>query len=98
MKQRAHRDWHGFSYYPTLISRSLWLEHGPYAKFQNERTISRYMKDRGMGLVYQLPGVGIHVGRGHSVFDPARANEKRRISGGLWRRLRGKSVFAPTGE
>lgn len=91
---RAHRDWHGYSFYPTLLRRSTWLEHGPYVPFGNERTISRHMKDQGKGLVYQLPGVGIHVGSGHSVFDPARTGEKRRITGSLWKRLTGKSIFA----
>ncbi len=92
---RAHRDWHGYSFYPTLLRRSTWVEHGPYTPFGNERTISRHMKDRGLGLAYQLPGIGIHVGSGHSVFDPARTGETRRITGGWWKRLTGKGVYAP---
>jgi hypothetical protein len=96
--RRAHRDWYGFSYYPTLLRRSLWEEFGPYARFPNERSISRTLKDRGLGIVQQLPGVGMHVGSGHSVFDPARANEKRRITGSLWRRLSGQGVFRSTSK
>ena len=91
---RAHRDWHGFTYYPTLLHRTLWEEHGPYARFQNERAISRHMKDRGKWVAYQLPGVGIHVGSGHSVFDPARAGERRRVTGGWWKRLTGRGLYA----
>ncbi len=94
--RRAHREWYGFSFYPTLIRRRVWEEHGPYANFQNERTISKHMKAMGLGLVQQLPGVGLHVGSGRSIFDPARTNENRRITGSLWRRLRGKETFAPT--
>lgn len=89
----AHRDWHGFSFYPGVLRRELWLTHGPYAKFQNERTISRYMKDQGKEVVFQLPGVGVHVGSGKSVFDPARTNEKRRVTGSLWSRLLGKPLY-----
>lgn len=95
---RAHRDWHGYSFYPTLLSRATWEGHGPYAKFQNERAISRYMKDQGKWVAYQLPGVGIHVGSGHSVFDPARAGERRRVTGGWRRRLTGKGLFASTAD
>ncbi len=40
----AHRESYGFSFYPTLLRRRTWEEHGPYAKFQNERAISKYMK------------------------------------------------------
>jgi hypothetical protein len=96
--ERAHRDWHGYSFYPTLLRRSTWVQHGPYTPFGNERTLSRHMKNAGLGLAYQLPGVGIHVGSGHSVFDPARAGETRRITGSLWKRLLGRSVFAPGGK
>lgn len=91
--RRAHKEWYGFSFYPTLLRRQTWEEHGPYAKFPNERAISKYMKGMGLGIVHALPGVGIHVGSGRSVFDPARAGERRRITGGLWRRLRGKARF-----
>jgi hypothetical protein len=95
--RRAHRESYGFSYYPTLIRRRTWEEHGPYARFPNERAISKYMKAKGLGIVHELPGVGIHVGRGKSVFDPARAGEKRRITGSLWRRLTGRGRFASPG-
>jgi hypothetical protein len=98
MKPRAHRDWHGFSFYPSLLKRAFWEEYGPYARYPNERTLSRAMKDIGKGVVHQLPGVGIHVGSGRSVFDPARASENRRVTGALWRRLFGKGVFAPTAD
>jgi hypothetical protein len=54
------------------------------------------MKDHGLWVAYQLPGVGIHVGSGHSVFDPARAGERRRVTGSWWKRLTGKGVYAPT--
>ena len=96
--RRAHREWYGFSFYPTLLRRRVWEEHGPYAKFQNERAISKYMKSKGLGNVHALPGVGVHVGSGRSVFDPARAGEKRRVTGALWRRLLGRATFAPTKE
>lgn len=95
---RAHRDWHGFSFYPSLLKRAFWEEHGPYARWQNERTLSRAMKELGKGVVHQLPGVGIHVGSGRSVFDPARINERRRVTGATLRRLTGRGTFAPTGE
>ena len=90
---RAHRDWHGYSFYPTLLRKRTWEEQGPYANFQNERAISRHMKDRGLWVAYQLPGIGIHVGSGHSVFDPARAAERRRVTGGWWKRLMGKKLY-----
>jgi hypothetical protein len=96
--EHAHRDWYGYSFYPTLLRRKTWEDHGPFARFANERAISRYMKDRGLGLVYQLPGVGLHVGSGRSVFDPARAGERRRVTGAFWRRLRGRDAFAPGGN
>jgi hypothetical protein len=53
------------------------------------------MKDRGLWVAYQLPGVGIHVGSGHSVFDPARTGERRRVTGGWWKWLTGKGLYAP---
>lgn len=93
--QKAHRDWHSFTYYPTLLRRKVWEEYGPYAKFQNERAISRHMKAAGLWVAYQLPGVGIHVGSGHSVFDPARVGERRRVTGGWWKRLTGRGLYAP---
>ena len=96
--QRAHRDWHGFTFYPTLIARRTWEAHGPWAKYQNERAISRAMKDRGLWVAYQLPGVGIHVGSGHSVFDPARAGEARRVTGGWRKRLAGKGLYVPAAK
>jgi hypothetical protein len=90
----AHREWHGHSFYPTLVRRRTWEEHGPYASFQNERAISRHMKGLGLFVAYQLPGVGIHVGSGRSVFDPARVGERRRITGGWRRWLAGKGPFS----
>jgi hypothetical protein len=52
------------------------------------------MKALGLFIAYQLPGVGIHVGSGKSVFDPARAGERRRVTG-RWRRwLAGKGPFS----
>ena len=53
------------------------------------------MKDRGLWVAYQLPGIGTHVGSGHSVFDPARAAERRRVTGGWWKRLTGKRLYGP---
>jgi hypothetical protein len=91
----AHRAWHGYSFYPTLLRRRTWEEHGPYARFQNERAISQHMKMLGLWVAYQLPGVGAHVGSGHSVFDPARSAERRRVTGRWWKRLRGKGPYAP---
>lgn len=93
MTQHAHRDWHGYSFYPTLVARATWEEHGPYANYANERALSRHMKDLGKSLIYQLPGIAMHTGSGQSVFDPARAEENRRITGGIWRRLRGVSAY-----
>lgn len=94
----AHRESYGYSFYPTLLRRRTWEEHGPFAKFANERAISRHMKRQGLWIAHEIPGVGIHVGSGRSVFDPARAGERRRVTGSFWRRLRGKQEFAPTGE
>lgn len=90
---RAHRAWHGYSFYPTLLRRSTWEKHGPYANFANERAISGHMKRAGLWVAYQLPGVGVHVGSGYSVFDPARAAERRRVTGGWWKSLRGKPRY-----
>lgn len=83
---RAHRDWYGFSFNPGIVSRDFWLEAGPYADHRNERAMSRAMKERGFGVVFQLPGVAVHIGSGRSVADPARAGENRRISRRWFRR------------
>lgn len=88
---RAHRDWHGFSFNPGLLRREFWLEHGPYAGYPNERSLSRAMKDIGREVVFQLPGTAFHIGSGKSVPDPARAGEHRRLSGTWRRRLFGRS-------
>lgn len=88
---RAHRDWHGFSFNPGLLRREFWVEHGPYANFPNERALSRAMKDAGREVVFQLPGTAFHIGSGKSVPDPARAGERRRLSGTWRRRLFGRS-------
>lgn len=85
MALAAHRDWHGYTFNPSLVRRAFWVEHGPFARFSNERALSRAMKDRGLTVAYQLPGVAQHIGSGRSVVDPARAGEARRLSGG-WRR------------
>jgi hypothetical protein len=90
---RSHRAWHGFSFYPSVLRKELWESHGPYARFQNERAISQHLKSVGKEMVYQLPGVGVHVGSGKSVFDPARATEKRRVTGAFWSRLLGRSRY-----
>ncbi|MBL0935018.1 MAG: glycosyltransferase [Rhizobiaceae bacterium] len=90
---RSHREWHGFSFYPSVLRKDLWVEHGPYAKFQNERAISKHMKAAGKEMVYQLPGIGVHVGSGKSVYDPARANENRRVTGAFWSRLFGRKRY-----
>lgn len=89
----SHREWHGFSFYPSVLRKDLWAEHGPYAKYQNERAISKHMKAMGKEMVYQLPGVGVHVGSGKSVYDPARATEKRRVTGAFWSRLLGRKRY-----
>ena len=78
--RRAHRDWYGFTFNPSVLRRDFWAERGPYQDYQNERTISRAMKDQGLGVVFQLPGSAVHIGSGRSIFDPARATENRRIS------------------
>lgn len=78
--RRAHRDWYGFTFNPSVLRRDLWTERGPYQGYRNERAISRAMKDQGLGVVFQLPGAAVHIGSGRSVFDPARAMESRRIS------------------
>jgi hypothetical protein len=93
--RQAHRESYGYSFYPTLVRRQTWEEYGPFANFQNERAISRFMKENGLGVVHQLPGVGQHVGSGRSVFDPCRSSEKRRITGAFWRRLRSGNLYAP---
>lgn len=90
---QSHRDWHGFSFYPSILRKDMWSEIGPYAKFQNERAISRHMKSLGREMIYQLPGVGVHVGSGKSVYDPARAGEKRRVTGAFWSRILGRKRY-----
>ena len=74
----AHRDWYGYSFNPSLVRRESWGAHGPLAKYANERVFSRHMKDQGLSVAFQLPGVASHIGSGRSVFDPQRAGERRR--------------------
>lgn len=81
---RAHSEWHGFSFNPSLLRHTLWVENGPYSHYPNERAISRAMKEQGKQVVFQLPGVAFHIGSGRSVYDPSRSSENRRISG-AWR-------------
>ena len=47
-------------------------------RYANERVFSRHMKDQGLSVAFQLPGVASHIGSGRSVFDPQRAGERRR--------------------
>lgn len=76
----AHRDWYGYTFNPTLVRKALWEQHGPFARYANERALSAEMKRRGYAVAFQLPGVAHHTGSGRSVFDPQRAREKRRFS------------------
>ena len=76
----AETEWGGFTFNPNLQPLSLWQEHGPWARFKDERTISQDQWAKGHRTIFATPGFCRHIGQGHSTLEKDRwAKLKRSI-------------------
>lgn len=57
-----HEQWHGYSFNPHLAKRSLWQTNAPFARFKKERHISRYLRAKGMYMLFLKQGCCHHIG------------------------------------
>ena len=65
-----HPQWHGYTFNPHLIRRSLWQELGGYAQFRKERHLSRFLRRDGRHTAFLLPGACHHIGEQRGVVAP----------------------------
>jgi hypothetical protein len=63
----VHKQWHGYTFNPHLVSRKLWADIGGFAKFKKERHISRVLRAQGRYVAYMNPGNCSHLGEDQSV-------------------------------
>jgi len=61
-----HRQWHGFTFNPHIIRKSIWEEVGGYSSFEKERHLSRYLRAQGRYVAFLLPAGCVHIGDGRS--------------------------------
>jgi Glycosyl transferase family 2 len=64
---RLHKQWHGYTFNPHLVSRRLWSELGGFGVFKKERHISRVVRRQGRFVAYLKPGNCAHLGEAQSV-------------------------------
>lgn len=57
-----HDQWHGYSFNPHLVKKSLWQHYAPFAQFKKERHISRYLRKHGHYMAYLKQGACHHIG------------------------------------
>jgi glycosyltransferase involved in cell wall biosynthesis len=62
-----HKQWHGYTFNPHLVSRQLWAELGGFGSFKKERHISRAVRAQGRYVAYLNPGNCSHLGDAQSV-------------------------------
>lgn len=72
-----HEQWHGFSFNPHLVRRSMWQEIGGYAQFQKERHLSRFLRKQGRYVAFMLPEACRHIGEGRSTVMPPPSRFKK---------------------
>jgi hypothetical protein len=58
---------YGYMLQPSLLWRSTWEMHGPYARFTSEGRIARHFQKQGYQVAYLTPGLCRHIGESHSV-------------------------------
>lgn len=61
-----HPQWHGFTFNPHLVRRTMWEELGGYARFAKERHLSRHLRAQGRHVAFLLPEACRHIGEGRS--------------------------------
>jgi hypothetical protein len=64
---QVHKQWHGYTFNPHLVSRKLWSEIGGFGAFKKERHISRVLRAQGRYVAYLNPGICSHLGEDQSV-------------------------------
>ena len=74
---RQHAVWHGFTFNPHLIRRSLWEEIGGYARFANERELSGHLRSRGLHVAFVVPGACRHIGDDRSNVEGKQSGFKK---------------------
>lgn len=57
-----HDQWHGYTFNPTLVRKSLWEDLGGFSRFAKERHISRHLRAKGMHVALLLPSACRHIG------------------------------------
>ena len=74
---RQHAVWHGYTFNPHLIRRSLWEEIGGFARFANEREVSGHMRGMGLHVAFVTPGACRHIGDERSTVGSSQSPFKR---------------------
>lgn len=61
-----HRQWHGFTFNPHVIKKSIWDDLGGYSNFKKERHLSRHLRAKGHYVAFLLIPACAHIGDGRS--------------------------------
>jgi len=64
---RTHKQWHGYTFNPHLVSHELWTGLGGFGRFKKERHVSRTLRAQGRFVAYLNPGNCSHLGEKQSV-------------------------------
>lgn len=61
-----HDQWHGYTFNPHVIRKSVWTDLGGYSQFEKERHISRHLRAKGGYVAFLTPASCSHIGDGQS--------------------------------
>lgn len=61
-----HDQWHGYTFNPHLVRRSMWEGLGGYSNWEKERHLSRHLRKSGHFAAFLLPPACSHIGDGRS--------------------------------
>lgn len=81
MQVKAHPEWFGYSFNPSLLKREIWLQHQPFKGFVTEENLSLKMKVLNKSVAYVIPGFFQHIGYNMHVNDPMQPKRKRNFWG-----------------
>lgn len=57
-----HDQWHGYTFNPHIAKRQLWEQNKPFSQFNKERHLSRYLRRKGMYVLFLEQGNCRHIG------------------------------------
>lgn len=76
-----HEQWHGYTFNPHLIKKSVYDELAPFASYKKERHISRIFRKQNRYVAYLKNGCCHHIGF-ESIANPPKI--------GFWNKLKAK--------